>query len=81
MVAEIRGAIRKYINGARAVLDKLSPYIPIHPDWPLVELGEVCEAIVTGPFGSALTQSDYLMMVSPLLIRRTLSMERSALTA
>ena len=32
----------------------------IHPDWPMVELGEVCKAIVTGPFGSALHQSDYV---------------------
>ena len=59
IVAEIEG-YQKVINGARAVLDHYRPHIPIHSDWPMVELGEVCEAIVTGPFGSALHQSDYV---------------------
>ncbi|MGB5097657.1 MAG: restriction endonuclease subunit S, partial [Porticoccaceae bacterium] len=59
IVAEIEG-YQKVIAGARAVLDNYRPHIPIHPDWPMVELGEVCEAIVTGPFGSALHQSDYV---------------------
>jgi restriction endonuclease S subunit len=59
IVAEIEG-YQKVIDGARAVLDNYRPHIPIHPDWPKVELGEVCEAIVTGPFGSALHQSDYV---------------------
>lgn len=59
IVAEIEG-YQKVINGARAVLDHYRPHIPIHPDWPMVELGEICEAIVTGPFGSALHQSDYV---------------------
>ncbi|WCE94612.1 N-6 DNA methylase [Acidithiobacillus ferriphilus] len=59
IVAEIEG-YQKVINGARAVLDHYRPYIPIHPDWPMVELGEVCDAIVTGPFGSALHQTDYV---------------------
>lgn len=59
IVAEIEG-YQKVIAGASAVLDNYLPHIPIHPDWPMVELGEVCEAIVTGPFGSALHQSDYV---------------------
>ncbi|MDA8118825.1 MAG: N-6 DNA methylase, partial [Gammaproteobacteria bacterium] len=59
IVAEIEG-YQKVINGARAVLNHYRPHIPIHPDWPMVELGELCEAIVTGPFGSALHQSDYV---------------------
>ena len=59
IVAEIEG-YQKVINGARAVLDHYRPHIPIHPDWSMVELGEVCEAIVTGPFGSALHQTDYV---------------------
>ena len=42
IVAEIEG-YQKVINGARAVLDNYRPHIPIHPDWPLVELGEVCD--------------------------------------
>ena len=59
IVAEIEG-YQKVINGARAVLDHYRPHIPINPDWPMVELGEVCDAIVTGPFGSALHQTDYV---------------------
>ena len=42
IVAEIEG-YQKVINGARAVLDNYSPNIAIHPDWPMVELGEVCK--------------------------------------
>jgi type I restriction enzyme M protein len=42
IVAEIEG-YQKVIDGARAVLDHYRPYIPIHPDWPMVEIGEVCE--------------------------------------
>jgi len=41
IVAEIEG-YQKVIDGARAVLDNYHPYIPIHPDWPMVELGEIC---------------------------------------
>ncbi len=59
IVAEIEG-YKKVINGARAVLDNYRPHIPIDPTWPMVALGEVCEAILTGPFGSALHQSDYV---------------------
>jgi restriction endonuclease S subunit len=39
IVAEIDG-YQKVINGARAVLDNYRPHIPIHPDWPMVELGD-----------------------------------------
>ena len=42
IVAEIEG-YQKVINVARAVLDHYRPHIPIHPDWPMVELGEVCD--------------------------------------
>lgn len=42
IVAEIEG-YQKVINGARAVLDHYRPHIPIHPDWPMVNLGEVCD--------------------------------------
>ena len=41
IVAEIEG-YQKVINGSRAVLDNYRPHIPIHPDWPMVPLGEVC---------------------------------------
>ncbi len=59
IVAEIEG-YQKVIDGARAVLDNYRPHIPIHPDWPIAELGQVCDAILTGPFGTALHQSDYV---------------------
>jgi len=39
IVAEIEG-YQKVIDGARAVLDNYHPHIPIHPDWPMVRLGE-----------------------------------------
>ena len=42
IVAEIEG-YQKVIDGARAVLDNYRPHIPIHPDWPMVELGR-CHA-------------------------------------
>jgi type I restriction enzyme M protein len=42
IVAEIEG-YQKVIDGARAVLDNYRPHIPIDPDWPMVELEEVCE--------------------------------------
>jgi type I restriction enzyme M protein len=42
IVAEIEG-YQKVINGARAVLDHYRPHIPIHPDWPTVELGTLFE--------------------------------------
>ena len=40
IVAEIEG-YQKVIDGARAVLDNYRPHIPIHPDWPMVPLGEI----------------------------------------
>ncbi len=42
IVAEIED-YQKVINGARAVLDHYRPHIPIHPDWPMVEVGELCK--------------------------------------
>ncbi|MBI5184626.1 MAG: N-6 DNA methylase [Nitrospinae bacterium] len=41
IVSEIEG-YQKVIDGARAVLDNYRPHIPIHLEWPMVELGEVC---------------------------------------
>ena len=40
IVTEIEG-YQKVINGARAVLSHYRPHIPIHPDWPMVLLGDV----------------------------------------
>ena len=42
IVAEIEG-YQKVLSGARAVLDNYRPHIPIHPAWPMVALGDVCE--------------------------------------
>ncbi len=42
IVAEIEG-YRKVIDGACAVLDNYRPHIPIHPDWPIRELGSLAE--------------------------------------
>ena len=42
IVAEIE-SYQKVINGARAVLDHYRPHIPIHPDWPMVKLGDICD--------------------------------------
>jgi type I restriction enzyme M protein len=58
IVAEIAG-YQKVIDGARAVLDNYRPHIPIHPDWPLVELGEVC-AFKRGPFGGSLKKDIFV---------------------
>ncbi len=41
IVAEIEG-YQKVIDGARAVLDHYRPHIPIHPDWPTIQLSEIC---------------------------------------
>ncbi|MFH1220880.1 MAG: N-6 DNA methylase [Candidatus Eisenbacteria bacterium] len=58
IVAEIEG-YQKVINGARAVLDHYCPHIPIHPDWPMVELGEVC-FFKRGPFGGSLKKEIFV---------------------
>ncbi len=42
IVAEIE-AHQRVIDGARAVLDNYRPHIPIHPDWPMVDLKSVLE--------------------------------------
>jgi len=44
IVTEIE-SYQKVINGAQAVLDNYSPHISIHPDWPMVPLGEICRFI------------------------------------
>jgi type I restriction enzyme M protein len=58
IVAEIEG-YQKVINGARAVLDNYRPHIPIHPDSPMVELGEVC-VFKRGPFGGSLKKEIFV---------------------
>lgn len=42
IVAEI-DSYQKIIDGARQVVENYKPRIDIDPEWPMVELGEVCE--------------------------------------
>jgi type I restriction enzyme M protein len=42
IVSEIDG-YQRVIDGARSVLENYRPHIPIHPDWPIVELDQVIE--------------------------------------
>ena len=44
IVAEIDG-YQKIIDGARQVVENYQPRIPIDPDWPMVELGDVCNIV------------------------------------
>ncbi|MDP1624397.1 MAG: restriction endonuclease subunit S [bacterium] len=46
-MAEIEG-YQKVIDGARAVLVNYKPHISIDPDWPMVELGGLCELVQYG---------------------------------
>jgi type I restriction enzyme M protein len=41
IVAEVEG-YQKVIDGARAVVDSYRPHIPIHAEWPMVPLGDLC---------------------------------------
>ena len=42
IVAEIEG-YQKVIDGARGVVDNYRPHIAVDPEWPMVELGEICD--------------------------------------
>ena len=44
IVAEIEG-YQKVIDGARAVVENYRPHVVIDPEWPRVELGEVCTIV------------------------------------
>ena len=59
LVAEIEG-YQRVVDGARAVVDNWRPRIAVDPGWSVVELGDICKGIITGPFGSALHRSDYV---------------------
>lgn len=54
IVAEIEG-YQKVIDGARAVLENYRPHIPIDPDWPNTELGDLCKLIS----GQHIDKEDY----------------------
>ena len=52
---EIMGEIEGYekvINSAHAVVDNYRPHIPIHPGWPMVELGEATKVTSGFSFSS-----------------------------
>ena len=42
IVSEIEG-YQRVIDGARAVIDNYRPQIVVDPEWPMVELGKVCD--------------------------------------
>ena len=47
IVAEIEG-YQKVIDGGAAVVDNYRPRITIDPEWPMVELGGICERLQYG---------------------------------
>ena len=47
IVSEIE-SYQRVIDGARAVVENWRPRIAVDPEWPVVELGEVCETIRNG---------------------------------
>ena len=58
IVAEIEG-YQKVIDGARAVVENYRPHITIDPDWPMVELEQVCN-FKRGPFGGSLKKEIFV---------------------
>ena len=42
IVAQIEEAIRKSLMERAGVLGNYRPHIPIHPEWPVIELSEIC---------------------------------------
>jgi len=44
---EIEG-YQKVIDGARMVVENYKPYIPIDPEWPMMELGEIIDELESG---------------------------------
>ena len=47
IVAEIE-SYQKVIDGARAVVENYRPHIVVDPEWPMVQLGEVCKKLQYG---------------------------------
>ncbi len=58
IVTEIEG-YQRVIDGARAVVDNYRPQIVVDPEWPMVELGEVC-LFKRGPFGGSLKKEIFV---------------------
>ena len=57
-MAEIE-SFQRLIDGARSVVENYRPRIPVKPDWPMVELGEVC-IFKRGPFGGSLKKEIFV---------------------
>ena len=57
-MAEIEG-YQRVIDGARAVIDNYRPQIVVDPEWPMVELGKVCD-FKRGPFGGSLKKEIFV---------------------
>ncbi len=57
IVTEIQ-AYQKVIDGARAVLDNYRPHIPINPDWPIVELGDIIDELESGVSVNSISKSN-----------------------
>ncbi len=55
IVSEIEG-YQRVIDGARAVVENWRPRIAVDPEWPVVELGEVCE--ILDKFRKPITKGD-----------------------
>ncbi|MBK8141473.1 MAG: restriction endonuclease subunit S [Chitinophagaceae bacterium] len=66
IVAEIEG-YQKIIDGAKQIVNHYKPTLSINPDWEMVELGEVCEKIQIGPFGTQLHKEDYVDFGIPII--------------
>ena len=58
VVTQIEG-YQRVIDGARAVIDNYRPNIEIDPEWPMVELGKVCD-FTRGPFGGSLKKDSFI---------------------
>ena len=67
IVAEIEG-YQKVIDGARAVLDNYRPHIPIRPEWPMVELGEVADLQAGFASGKSSVSEDGVPHIRPMNI-------------
>ncbi len=58
IVTEIEG-YQRVIDGAQAVIDNYRPQIVVDPEWPMVELGKVCD-FKRGPFGGSLKKEIFV---------------------
>lgn len=58
IVAEIEG-YQRVIDGAKMVIDNWKPAIDVDPEWPMVELGKVCD-FTRGPFGGSLKKDIFV---------------------